>query len=48
MIKQWSQEAKPYGDAWLNEVRFRALEAIGTSKRFAKLAVELRKRLTSR
>jgi hypothetical protein len=41
VLKQWSQEAKPYGDAWLNEVRFRALEAIGTSKSFAKLVVEL-------
>jgi hypothetical protein len=41
VIKRWSQEAKPYGDAWLNDVRFRALAAIGTSKSFAKLAVEL-------
>jgi len=41
VIERWSEEAKPYGDAWLNEVRFRALEAIGTSKSFAKLAVKL-------
>ncbi len=41
LIKQWSDEAKPYGDAWLNEVRFKALKAIGTSKSFAKLGVEL-------
>jgi hypothetical protein len=41
VIKRWSDEAKPYGDAWLNEVRFRALRALGTSKSFAKLAVKL-------
>lgn len=41
VIKRWSEEAKPYGEAWLNEVRFRALRAIGTSKSFAKLAVKL-------
>jgi len=40
-IKRWSEEAKPYGNAWLDEVRFRALKAIGTSKNFAKLAVKL-------
>jgi len=41
MIKQWSEEAKPYGDAWLSEVRIKALKAIGASKSFAKLSVGL-------
>lgn len=41
LIKRWSEEAKPYGNAWLDEVRFRALKAIGTSKSLAKLAVKL-------
>ena len=45
LIKQWTDEAKPYGEAWLNEVRFKALKAIGTSKSFAKVAVELAQEL---
>ena len=39
MIKRWSDEAKPYGDTWLQEVRVKALKAIGASKSFAKLSV---------
>ena len=45
VIKQWTEEAKPYGDAWLNEVRFKALKAVGTSKSFAKVGVELAQEL---
>jgi len=41
VIKQWGEEAKPYGDAWFNEVQFKALTAIGTSKSFAKLSLAL-------
>jgi hypothetical protein len=41
MIKRWSEEAKPYGDGWVKEVKFKALKAIGASKKFAKLGVEL-------
>ncbi len=45
MVKQWTDEAKPYGEAWLNEVRFKALKAVGTSKSFAKVGVELAQEL---
>jgi len=41
LIKRWSEEAKPYGDAWLSEVQFKALKAIGANKGFAKLSVAL-------
>jgi hypothetical protein len=41
MIKQWSDQAKPYGDIWFQEVRLKALKAIGASKSFAKLTVAL-------
>ena len=41
LIKKWSEEAKPYGDAWSSEVRLKALKAIGSSKSFAKLSVAL-------
>lgn len=40
-IKQWTDEARPYGDIWLTEVRLKALKAIGSSKSYAKLSVEL-------
>ena len=41
VVKQWSDEAKPYGDEWLNDVRLRAIKAIASSKSLAKLTVEL-------
>jgi hypothetical protein len=41
IVKRWTQEAKPYGDAWSNEVRHKALKAVASSKSFAKLTVEL-------
>ena len=41
LIKQWGEEAKPYGDAWFDEVQFKALMAVGRSKSFAKLSLAL-------
>ena len=41
VVKHWTDEAKPYGDEWTNEVRLRALKAVASSKSFAKLTVEL-------
>ena len=41
IISRWNEEAKPYGDAWANEVRHKALKAVASSKSFAKLTVEL-------
>jgi hypothetical protein len=41
VIKQWKEEAKPYGDEWTNEVQLRALRIVAASKKFAKLTVEL-------
>jgi hypothetical protein len=41
VIKHWTEEAKPYGDEWKNEVRLRALKLIASRKNFAKLTVEL-------
>ncbi len=43
VIETWTKEAKLYGDQWAKEVRMNALKAIGTSKKFAKLGVELAK-----
>jgi hypothetical protein len=40
-VKRWTEEAKPYGDEWLNDVRLRALRAVASSKSLAKLTVEL-------
>jgi hypothetical protein len=40
-VKRWAEEAKPYGDEWLNDVRLRALRAVASSKSLAKLTVEL-------
>ena len=40
-IKQWSEEARPYGDTWLAEIQLKALKAIAASKNFAKLSVSL-------
>jgi hypothetical protein len=40
-IKQWREEAKPYGTAWSNEVTLKALHAIAASKSFAKLSLAL-------
>jgi hypothetical protein len=41
LIKQWSEEAKPFGDAWASEVRMKALKSIGTAKGFAKVSLAL-------
>jgi hypothetical protein len=41
LIKQWSEEARPYGEGWVNEVRLKALKVIGANKNFAKLGVAL-------
>jgi hypothetical protein len=41
LIKQWSDEATPYGDTWVKQVQMKALNAIGGSKSFAKLIVAL-------
>jgi hypothetical protein len=41
VVKRWIDEAKPYGDEWLNEIRLRAMKAIASSKNLAKLTVEL-------
>ena len=41
IVKRWTEEAKPYGDEWLNDVRLRALRAVASSKSLAKLTVEL-------
>jgi hypothetical protein len=45
LIKQWTEEARPYGDAWLTEIRFKALKAIGTTKEFGKEGVALAQEL---
>ena len=41
VVKRWIDEARPYGDEWLNDIRLRALGAIASSKSLAKLTVEL-------
>ena len=41
VVRQWFEEARPYGDDWLNNVRFRAISAIASSKSLAKVTVEL-------
>jgi hypothetical protein len=41
VVKRWTDEARPYGDEWLNDIRLRALRAIASSKSLAKLTVEL-------
>ncbi len=43
VIKKWSDEARPYGDAWASEIRLKALKAIASSKAYAKLTVGLAK-----
>jgi glutaredoxin len=40
-VNRWTEEAKPYGEEWLNDVRLRALRAISSSKSLAKLTIEL-------
>jgi hypothetical protein len=37
----WLKEAAPYGGAWLNEVRQKALKSLGAAKPYAGLALEL-------
>jgi thiol-disulfide isomerase/thioredoxin len=41
LIERWSEEAKPYGNDWVTEVRLRALKSIMASKKFAKQALKL-------
>ena len=41
VIKKWSDEARPYGDEWVNEIRLRALKAVAPSNKYAKLTVGL-------
>ena len=41
MVKRWTEEARPYGDEWMNDVRLRALRAVASSKSLAKVTVEL-------
>jgi hypothetical protein len=41
VIKRWTEEARPYGDEWLNDVRLRAIRAIASNKSLAKVTVEL-------
>ncbi|QEH37542.1 hypothetical protein OJF2_61330 [Aquisphaera giovannonii] len=41
VVADWSREAEPYGAAWVNSVRQKALKAIGAHKPYASLAVEL-------
>jgi hypothetical protein len=40
-VRRWIDEARPYGDEWLNEVRLKALRSVASRKGLAKLAVEL-------
>ena len=40
-IKAWLDDAKPYGQAWVGEVRRRALKALGTARPYANLTLEL-------
>jgi hypothetical protein len=41
LVKQWADEAKPYGDEWASEVQLKALKAIGSAKNYGKLALAL-------
>jgi hypothetical protein len=41
IARRWAEEARPYGDPWLSEVKLRTLRIIGASKKFSPLAVEL-------
>jgi hypothetical protein len=43
LAKKWMNEARPYGDEWTTEVRLKTLKAVGASKTFAKMTVELAK-----
>ena len=40
-IKAWLEDAKPYGPAWVGEVRKRALKALSTARPYANLTLEL-------
>jgi len=41
LVETWLGEAKTHGEAWTNEVRVKALKALGTSKPFADTALRL-------
>jgi hypothetical protein len=41
VVNRWIDEARPYGDEWLSDIRLRAIKAIASSKDLAKLTVEL-------
>jgi len=38
------EDAKPYGQAWVSEVRKRALKALSTARPYANLTLELAER----
>lgn len=41
IVTRWFDEAKPYGDIWLGEVRVKTLGALNGKKPYAELALEL-------
>lgn len=41
LVETWLGEAKAHGEAWSNEVRVKALKALGSSKPFAATALKL-------
>lgn len=41
LVETWLGEAKAHGEAWSNEVRVKALKALGSSKPFADTALKL-------
>jgi hypothetical protein len=41
LVKRWTEEAKPFGDEWTNDVRLKALRALASSKSLARVTVEL-------
>jgi len=41
VLKAWLEDAKPYGQVWVTEVRKRAIKALSTARPYANLTLEL-------
>jgi hypothetical protein len=41
LVERWVEEARPYGETWLSEVRIKALRALAGHKPYAEVSLEL-------